>query len=93
MSWYVLATLGYFLWISVVMPLTFEAEKWLQAIPESESMRAVGQWGPWLTLVLALIAAVVSRLAEHDPDRELPVHCCTTNTTGVSTGSLSRGSC
>ena len=75
LAWYILANLGYFLWIPVVMPLSVRNENWLETIPESESVRAIGQWGPWLTLALALASAVVSRLAELDHATEIfPIH-------------------
>lgn len=62
MAFYVLTTLGYVAWIPAVASFATDRDIPLTDIPESETFRAVGQWSSWLTLSLAVLATLASRL-------------------------------
>jgi hypothetical protein len=64
--WYFWANLCYIFWIPAAISDLVKAESVLSGIPESESLRAVGQWSSWLTVCLALVAAILNRI--FDPE-------------------------
>lgn len=66
MSFYALTTLGYVTWIPAAASFATDGAYLLAKIPESETFRAVGQWSPWLTLSLAVAAALATRLLGTD---------------------------
>lgn len=66
MSFYALTTLGYMTWIPAVASFTADGAYLVEKIPESETFRAVGQWSHWLTLSLAVAAALASHLMGTD---------------------------
>jgi hypothetical protein len=70
--WYFWANLCYIFWIPVAISDLVRGERILSGIPESESLRAVGQWSSWLTVCLALVVAILNRI--FDPEFRRMAH-------------------
>ncbi|KAI9692273.1 MAG: hypothetical protein M1822_006503 [Bathelium mastoideum] len=69
-TWYLIAYASCVGLIGIVLFLTAKAELSIQWLPEAETKKAVGQWAPWIALLLGLAASLVSRIRDSGLGRE-----------------------
>lgn len=68
--WYFTAIFSYPLLVCIVMFFIYKAESAMDWVPESETKKAVGQWSPWMALLLALTAATFRRIFHKSKDKK-----------------------
>jgi hypothetical protein len=62
LAWYFWAYACYLATPAVILRQYVMSEIWMSGIPETESIKAVGQWSPWVVVGIPFLAAVVNRV-------------------------------
>jgi hypothetical protein len=66
--WYSWACAAYLVWPGLFIFHLVQSEMALDGISEAELLPAVGQWGPWVSVALALLGACINKLFAHGKD-------------------------
>ncbi|KAL9074044.1 MAG: hypothetical protein Q9157_004512 [Trypethelium eluteriae] len=69
-AWYLTAYASYVALFGVVLFFEAKSEMSIQWIPEAEAKNAIGQWAPWVALLLGMVASLILKTKQNILDRD-----------------------
>ncbi|KAL9083804.1 MAG: hypothetical protein Q9165_008363 [Trypethelium subeluteriae] len=64
-AWYITAYASYVALAGAVLFFEVKSEMSIQWIPEAEAKNAIGQWAPWVALLLGMVASLISKTKQN----------------------------